>query len=185
MPSPVAHVTLGYVLFRSFRGYYRGSFHPVLTSGWVFFFLCAFLSLLPDIDVGAAVWFSDFGKYHSNLTHSLSAGLVAAVIAGAFIKLFRFMDFRHGFWLALLSYYLHLFLDFFSYGRGIMLLWPFSDQRFGSPATLFLGVRWENGLWAVSHIWTALSEVLFALAHILLYEALRRVFLRRYQSSDL
>jgi membrane-bound metal-dependent hydrolase YbcI (DUF457 family) len=63
-----------------------------------------------------------------------------------------------------LSYALHVILDFFTFGgRGVMLLWPLTAQRFEAPFILFYGVRWSEGFLAVAHLTTLLTELGFVL----------------------
>jgi hypothetical protein len=71
--------------------------------------------------------------------------------------------------LILVAYDLHVLMDFFTYdSRGVMLLWPFSALRFESTVSLFYGVRWSKGLWAVEHLITLFSELTFALVILFL-----------------
>ena len=54
-----------------------------------------------------------------------------------------------------------LFMDYFTIGRGVMLAWPLSSERFAPPFHLFYGLRWSHGLISELHWITLLSELFF------------------------
>jgi hypothetical protein len=43
-----------------------------------------------------------------------------------------------------------------------MAFWPFDMARYLLPFRLFYGFHWSDGLLSVRHIWTFLSEGVFA-----------------------
>ncbi|NIV75262.1 MAG: hypothetical protein GWN37_10615, partial [Gammaproteobacteria bacterium] len=45
------------------------------------------------------------------------------------------------FLLTLVCYELHVLLDYLTVGRGVMLLWPLSAERFAPPIYLFYGLH--------------------------------------------
>ncbi len=50
-------------------------------------------------------------------------------------------------------------MDAFTIGRGVMILWPFSIDRYASPVSLFYGVHWSDGWVSVRHLWTMVTEL--------------------------
>jgi membrane-bound metal-dependent hydrolase YbcI (DUF457 family) len=167
MPSPIAHMTAGYIVYRAFHrklnrdGSENNRFklsHLLIIMGF---------ALLPDIDSVLRIIMGDFGRYHNNGTHSLIIGLLLAM--GVYTILYSMRNLTRFFWGAacLLSYELHVFLDMLTVGRGVMLFWPISDVRYSLPVLLFLGLHWSDGLFSVMHIWTILTEGLVALVAIL------------------
>lgn len=167
MPSPIAHVAAGYLISRGLSGRYAG-FRPGLVLAGIG------LSLLPDIDAAAGLLLGDMGRYHNNLTHSLVFALFASLVVG--MAGWRLGSaFRPWFTLALACYLAHITMDFFTTGRGIMLLWPVSEQRFKPPFSIFYGLHWSDGLFSSRHIWTAVSEIATVAAFALVLAMFRSV----------
>ena len=78
-------------------------------------------------------------------------------------------------------------MDFFTSGRGIMLLWPVSEQRFKPSFSVFYGLHWSDGLFSSRHIWTVTSEIATVAAFALFLAMLRYVNIRlrtRHRSSS-
>lgn len=123
--------------------------------------------MLPDMDSVLGILTGSFASYHNNATHSLIVGLMAALIAGGMAVLFSTFSFRIIFLVTLLSYALHILLDFFTISRGVMALWPLSKERFVSPLPLFYGLHWSDGIFSIRHIWTFLTESVTAALFIL------------------
>lgn len=131
-------------------------------------------SLLPDIDAALGFISGDFSRYHNNGTHSLVSGILVALAAALLLARKRRAQFLSWFWVVFTSYASHVLLDFFTQGRGVMLFWPFTSERFGSPVKLFLGVRWSEGWVSIEHFWTLLTELIFVLIIALVVWALER-----------
>jgi inner membrane protein len=172
LPSPIAHTAVGYLIYKATRERlpkqpYRdiGPLPLLLGTSVVF-------SMLPDVDGVFGILAGDFGRYHNNGTHSLVVGFVSALIAaGAFWLRFR-AGFLSWFSICFISYTSHVLMDYLTIGgRGVMLLWPFTSERFDTSIKLFYGVRWSNGVFAIEHLWTVLSEVGFVLLVILMFRA--------------
>lgn len=161
MPSPIAHLTAGYVVYRLSRNHEpKPSLrHP--QWGPALLWLAGGLSLLPDIDSAAGVLLGDFARYHNNATHSL---LVGTGIALGFAAVMKWRTGSFGFWFlfALACYNLHILMDAATWSRGVKALWPLSDQRFLSPVYLFYGLHWSNGLASSKHLVTIATELAFA-----------------------
>jgi inner membrane protein len=159
---------VGYLIYRI-----AGKRHPqrirgILKAPLALLILALAASLLPDLDAVPGVLSGDFSRFHNNGTHSLVTGL-AVSLAAALVFAWRWRTgFSVPFSVVLLSYEMHVIMDFFTRGRGVMLLWPFSSQRFISPVTLFAGVRWSEGLYSIHHLWTLAGELVFVLIITLL-----------------
>ncbi len=160
MPSPIAHMAAGYVVFEFARSRMRDVDKSTLR-------LCILLmgtlslSLLPDMDSVAGIAMRDFGSYHNNLTHSFAMGLCAALVIAGVAAL---LDRKHVMaWMliGLACYELHVLMDFFTLGRGVMIFWPASNARWEPTFKLFYGLHWSDGWFSHKHLWTLLNEVLF------------------------
>lgn len=121
------------------------------------------LSLLPDLDIIAAIIFRDMQNYHNNFSHSLLLGIPFAVlIATILCQLYR-SNFWLWFLICLISYDLHIVMDTLTAERGVMMFWPLSQNRFVSPIRIFYGLKWGLGWVSISHLWTILTESVFVL----------------------
>lgn len=160
MPSPVAHSAVGYIIYRfsRFHGRSKQGNRNLLTLLAVIG-----LSLLPDLDSVAGILLNNFGKYHNNGSHSLFVGFFVALVIAMAISLIRKNLALDWFVVSLLSYGLHVIMDFFTVGRGVMFFWPFSLQRYTSPLPLFYGFHWSDGIFSSNHLITLLTELGFIL----------------------
>jgi acetyltransferase-like isoleucine patch superfamily enzyme/membrane-bound metal-dependent hydrolase YbcI (DUF457 family) len=169
VPSPLIHCAAGWALARGARS--RGLRAPALP----FLLYSLFAAMLPDADavVGMLVDAQRLPDFHNQCTHCVAFALVAALALSAAARwlLFRDVPWRKLFAWTLLLLGSHLLLDWLTWGRGEMLLWPLSDRRFGAPFPLFYGVRHSEGLFSPSHWITLATEsatlgaaALFALA---------------------
>jgi inner membrane protein len=70
--------------------------------------------------------------------------------------------FGYWFMLALLSYEMHVLMDSATISRGVMAFWPFTTNRYLLPFRLFYGFHWSQGWLSISHLWTFLTEGVFA-----------------------
>lgn len=160
MPSPLAHGAAGYLVHR-LRAAQSGEGAAPGRSGWWALLATIGLSLLPDLDAIPGILSGDFAAYHNNSTHSLAMALPAALAVGGLVWLRGRAGFTFWFTTALVCYQLHVIMDYFTLGRGVMLLWPFSGERYSSPILLFAGVAWSDGLVSSRHLWTLLGELVF------------------------
>lgn len=161
MPSPLAHSAVGYIVAKVLLPRYRKKGNNDLGKNKKLVIATVIMSLLPDFDSGLGVLLGDFGRYHNNISHSLVFGLVTSVLIGLIVKVAMKGQFWVGLIATLIFYELHIVMDFFTYGRGIMLLWPFTNQRFQSDILLFYGLHWSDGIFSVSHIITLANEIFF------------------------
>lgn len=161
MPSPFAHITVGYAIYRIFRNKLSENDHPKVKLFPVVLLVTVILSMLPDVDSILGIVMGDLGRYHNNGTHSLVVGLIVATVSAGII-LWRFhYSFATWFIVALLAYEMHVFMDFFTIGRGVMLFWPFSYERYSSPIMMFYGLHWSDGIISIRHLWTFFTEMIF------------------------
>jgi membrane-bound metal-dependent hydrolase YbcI (DUF457 family) len=119
------------------------------------------MSMLPDLDAVLGLLSGNMGEYHNQASHSLITGLAASLMIAIVLRVWFKQGFLFWFGWLFAAYTVHLLMDMVTHGRGIMLFWPFTTQRFQSPIPLFYGLRWSNGLWSITHIWTVVSEVAF------------------------
>ena len=163
MPSPISHMLIGYVIYRITRMPQQ----EVRLTGPLplprLLVITVGLSLLPDIDSIPGVLTGEFGRFHNNLTHSPFVGLIVALSFGGIVWLKEHARFLRWVLLVLLCYELHVIMDFFTFGRGVMLLWPFSPARYAPPMYLFYGLHWSEGWVSVKHIWTVVTELAFVM----------------------
>ncbi len=172
MPSPIAHAGMGYVIYRLFRPR-KGRQEPTLSKKQLLPLAATIgLSLLPDLDTVPGFLTGEFGRFHNTVTNSFAMGLIAALGVGAAVWLSRRSGFKRWFLIALVAYYMHVMMDYLTLGRGPMLLWPFTDERFDSPFKAFFGAHWSEGWISISHLWTALSELAFVAVLLLLVNVL-------------
>lgn len=170
MPSPIAHVAVGLAVGliaeklvnkrESESSLQGGSPFLALKNGYVFVAVVA--SMLPDLDGFVGLALSDFGRYHNNLSHSFAFGLFASLLATFVIARFVSAAKLYVFGLIFLCYSLHILMDAASVTRGVMLLWPLNENRFGLPWPLFYGVRWSEGFASWHHLISLLNELIFA-----------------------
>jgi membrane-bound metal-dependent hydrolase YbcI (DUF457 family) len=166
MPSPIMHTAAGYAIYRIVR---KRLPNILLRSPWKIPWLlivAVVFSMLPDIDSLVGWLTGDFGRYHNNATHSLMVGLLVALLSSAVISRMSLFGFSELFLVIFVSYSSHILLDFFTVGRGVLALWPVSQQRFTSPISLFYGLRWSDGIFSIRHVWTIATESLTALLFI-------------------
>ena len=160
MPSPIAHLGVGYAIYR----YYKDKLPVDQRSFWKFPFqmiMLTGLSMLPDLDVIPAIIFRDMKAYHNNFSHSLLFAIpVAFLVAGLFHRIYQ-SNFWLWFRVCLVSYDLHVIMDLMTAERGVMLFWPLTQTRFAAPIKIFYGLHWGFGWFSIWHLWTILTESLF------------------------
>lgn len=124
--------------------------------------LLLFWAIVPDLDVIPGFLVGDLGRFHNNLTHSLTAAVVLSVMAALILSWINRCSLRIWFIALFFSYGSHILLDFVTYSeRGLLLLWPFDLTRYESGVALFYGVRWSEGVISYHHLVTLVSELAF------------------------
>jgi inner membrane protein len=162
MPSPVAHTTVAYLLWRAFGarplpslGLDPRRLPPLLAA-------TTFLCLLPDLPSIYGLLVGQLARYHNSWEHSLPVALVVALACALIARVRPGQQPLRWFWIGLFCYGSHLIMDSLTVGRGVMLLWPFTGERFGSPIRLFYGLHWSDGWLAWKHLVTLVTELVFA-----------------------
>ena len=164
MPSPIIHTTAGYLIYRYSRRKLPAEARHALGPLSLLLAITVIFAMLPDFDALLGLVVGDIGRYHNQGTHSLVVGLAISLIVAACLCYRKKSSFLSWFLVLLIGYESHVVLDYFTNGgRGVMLFWPFSSERFLPPFTLFHGVRWSQGLYTTEHILTVASELLIVL----------------------
>ena len=161
MPSPIAPAAAGYLVYRAFRSRipeeacaYVGPFPRLMIAA-------VSLSLIADLDTVPGILSGNFERFHNNFTNSLVFGVAVALGVGGAVWMKQRSGFKRWFAIALVSYEMHVLMDFFTFGRGVMLAWPFSPDRLSPPVYLFYGLRWSEGLASPMHLVTLMTELGF------------------------
>lgn len=158
MPSPIAHTAVGYVIYAWNREAVKTGDEALPLS----LATIVGISLLPDLDIILALLTGNVEQTHNNWTHSPVTGLTATLIGGSALWFARRKSWRHWAVTIFICYELHVLMDFFTVGRGVMLLLPFSHERYSAPVAIFYGLRWSQGVFSSHHVWTIATELLFA-----------------------
>jgi len=173
MPSPFAHAAAGYFIYYNLRQKLPDGRARLLTIPSQLLIIVG-LSLLPNLDVLPGIITGDIGRFHNNFTHSLMVGVLVALAFAVLVSRAYGPPWKVWFGAALISYELHVIMDFFTAERGVMLLWPLATARFSSPVKLFIGVQWGNGWMSIWHLYTIFTEALFFLFILLIWKLWQR-----------
>ena len=184
MPSPIAHLATGIATYQIATHWYSKAGGKSVAASRDLLLLATVYSMLPDVDAILGILSGDFGRYHNNVTHSFTAGVIAALLATWWyhcrvrrqnLQRTQRQWAKVGLWflVALLCYTLHILMDAATIGRGVLLLWPYSSERIQLPI-IFYGVRWSEGGFAWQHLWTLFTELTFtAILAMLVWLGLR------------
>ena len=174
MSSPIAHTAAAYAVYSTFRRKLPESSVLGMSHRLAWPLIVIFISLLPDLDVIAAMTIGSLEKFHNNLSHSLAICTAAAVILAPLLRLCANAPLGTGFLLSITCCYSHILIDFFTRGRGIMLFWPFTEMRYHAPVTLFIGVPWSSGLTSPLYLKMIINDLGFAAVVVGLVAITRR-----------
>jgi membrane-bound metal-dependent hydrolase YbcI (DUF457 family) len=167
MPSPIAHTAAAWAVYSVFtRGGEKGGASKAAAP--LLLVAAVVLSLLPDMSSLAVLFGADLSTVHNNWEHSLTVAALVALVVGCALQLRTGRGFSRWFWFAFLCYSLHVTMDLFTVGRGVMVLWPFYGERLSPPFKLFYGLHWSDGWLSSRHWWTLLTEAAFAFLVVLL-----------------
>lgn len=120
-------------------------------------------ALLPDLDAIPGFLAGDLGRFHNNITHSLTAAFTLSILPALILWQLARSSFLSWYFTLSICYASHIFLDFITHSqRGLLLFWPFDLRRVESGVTLFYGVRWSEGLISSHHLVTLISELGFS-----------------------
>ncbi len=184
MPSPLAHTAVGYLIYRVCRHHPQDQTAITSRSSLILASFTITMSLLPDIDAIPGLIFHNLGKFHNNITHSLFFGLAVAIIVALIAIAMRRPDSARWFLIALACYEIHVLMDFFTVGRGVMLFWPLTADRYQPPLTIFYGLHWSDSLISIRHIWTLINEGAVILCFWLLFVLFRSNYSGTKAQSD-
>jgi hypothetical protein len=135
----------------------------VLVGGVVFATVAADL----DIPIGFAAGMNGFAA-HGGASHSLLVVMIFATIFALWAKLLAPLHLGVAWLVGAMAYGSHVVLDALNHGRGVMLLWPLSTERYASPIRVFYGVRHSDlSAWS-HHLVTLGTELLFVLVVLLI-----------------
>lgn len=164
MPSPIIHTTAGYLIYRYSRRKMPEESQHSLGPLPILLVITVVFAMLPDFDALLGLLAGNISGYHNQGTHSLVVGLAVSLLFAGFVGLRKKSSFLPWFLVLLISYESHVILDYFTYGgRGVMLFWPITVERFIPPILLFHGVRWSAGIYTTEHLLTVASESLIVL----------------------
>lgn len=177
MSSPISHLATGYALYRvllahdpKVAGLPRGT--RLLTA--------SVFAMAPDADFIAGWIANDLPAYHNNVSHSFAFGAMVCLVATLVLHRLAPAIRRLPFWcFSFGCYATHVLVDYATRGRGVMLFWPFLNERLSSPLILFGGVSWSKGLATTDHLWTALNDGIYGIIVIALAELWARIVRRR------
>lgn len=179
MPSPLAHVVVGALVAHA-SGPSDSSRVPF--QRWVA--ACLFFSMAPDLDALPGILLGDLGGWHNSFSHSVPfAVLFCAATVGLAARWIGVVRKGRVFAVALGCYLGHILMDWMTQGRGVMLAWPLTPERFSSPISLFTGLQWSEGLISVRHLDTLANESVFVLFAVAFYVGIRRVTRRRASAA--
>jgi inner membrane protein len=177
MPSPLAHLAAG-----SAFAFFTGKTGNLRTS-WRIWAVCLGFSMAPDADAVLGILQGSLAVFHNQFSHSLGFGIV---LCAACLPLTRRMlpgwNVRGVFTLTIVCFGTHLLFDWMTYGRGVMLMWPFSSARFQSPVQVFHGLRWSEGVFSSTHLDTLINES-SVIACVALAAWGLRLFLKQKQTT--
>ncbi|MBK8900828.1 MAG: metal-dependent hydrolase [Anaerolineaceae bacterium] len=164
MPSPIAHAAMGYAIYRVVASKKPEKKQPRIGRFPRLLIYTLAVSQLPDLDfVPGFLLPGEFDQFHNTITNSLIVGLGIALMIGLGARIWQRNDFWFMFMVALVCYQTHVIMDFFTVGRGVMLFWPLTPERFEPMFKLFYGLHRSDGWLSIRHIWTLVTELGFVL----------------------
>ncbi|MFC1497786.1 metal-dependent hydrolase [Verrucomicrobiota bacterium] len=161
MPSPVAHLSVGFFIYRFIKNSSTWKKFSLLKNKTFLITICFVLSVLPDMDFVPGFFAGNVAGYHNNWSHSLIVCCFLAVLLSLLIGVVKRRNALQWFWLIILCCGMHVVMDYFTWGRGVKLFWPFLADRYIAPFIIFRGVRWSEGFFSIEHVWTVLTELIF------------------------
>lgn len=137
MPTPVAHTICGYVI-------YDGTIKKEKKIDWKMLLIVIFLANLPDIDYLPGLFIDKPNIFHHGATHSIFFAVVVGFLTAFLFSFRKSKTFWKHFFIFFALCFSHSVLDFFtkdtSLPLGEQLLWPFTDNYYLSPVTIFRDV---------------------------------------------
>jgi inner membrane protein len=147
MPSPVGHILAGTAVYLT--GTRRESRAKIMLA------IALFGSILPDFDFVPGILIGNLRAFHHGVSHSLAFAVLFGVLT-FFLVPPRQKDIALRIAiLAASAYASHVLLDLVSVSegaRGVPILWPLSDHRFGIDLRLLGHFHYSTtyrGIWTV------------------------------------
>jgi inner membrane protein len=145
MPSPLGHLLGGAAVYLAAS---HKQDRSTFTLG-----VALIGSILPDFDFLPGLFVGKLSAYHHGISHSLIFAVFFALLVFFFAKHTRKNNPAGAAIIAGLSYASHVILDFVSVNegtRGVPILWPLSDQKFGLSLHLLGYFHYsDRGIWSV------------------------------------
>jgi len=177
MPSPIAHLAAASLLGPVFSRP-----HDDTWMRGKIWFLSLFFSLAPDLDVIPALLFRDFIGFHNQASHSITFSVVFVLVMAPLIDtLIRGPGITRALAIGMTGTLMHVLMDWMTWGRGVMLGWPWTDARFMMDPPIFIGLRWSEGVFSAHHLRTMANELVVTLPVIALFWITR---IRLRKSAD-
>jgi len=180
VPSPIAHSSLVLLAAPLLRGRAWETLtrkQRLILYGAIVFALCA-----PDLDFVAILLFGESEVIdHGGFSHSLVAGVIFAFLLAIGCRPLVKLEPWRLFVICCACYWVHLLMDVMTRGGGVMLLWPFSHERFAAPIPLFYGAQHSQPLAWKLHLITLANDLGFAAVIWIVAYLLKRA---RHRSSS-
>jgi len=164
MPSPIAHS--GIVMIVRAVVARHGALRRAIRTHPAFFYAAAVGTLLiPDVDFLLRAVFAQPVLRHGGATHSLLVGVLFGLLFAMLCRARYGATFPAavGALIGIGCAWSHAVIDMATWGRGVLLLWPFSFERY-STVTLFFGARHSLLFAWKLHLITLSTELLFVTA---------------------
>ena len=126
---------------------------PALRLVWqrrVELFVCIVIANAADIDFLFGIFAGNLNRYHQLGTHTLGWALITALCIWLYGKFALNHRPSFGFWFVFILLVSHLIIDIFTADTrppyGIMFAWPFAEQYWYSPVSIFPAPAKKNFL---------------------------------------
>ncbi len=148
MPSPVAHILAGGVLYLAGTSGKQAS--RLILGATILG------SIAPDLDFLPGFLIGNPSAFHHGISHSSGFAFLFGILVFLVLRYFQYSDIAaRAALMATLAYGFHAILDAVSVGEGaksVPLLWPFSPHDFGINIDLFGHFHHDgfaDGIWSV------------------------------------
>lgn len=145
MPSPVGHLLGGAAVYLAAS---RKEDRSRFTLG-----AALFGSILPDFDFFPGLFVGKLSTYHHGISHSLMFAILFGAVVLIIARHAQKNNPARAAIIAGLSYASHVILDFLGANegtRGVPMLWPFWNEKFGVDLGLLGHFRYsDSGIWSV------------------------------------
>jgi inner membrane protein len=174
MPSLIGHSLMGAIIYRGAGGRVARHQLPLLVA-------CLFAANAPDLDFLPGFFVGDLPRFHHGPSHSIAFAFGFGLFAAVILPFGKRLAFAIGF----LNYLSHVLMDFLiddpSWPQGVPLLWPFSNEHYMAPLTVFRKFDYSpesSGLiatlFSIDNLATVAAEIGVLLPVLVLVHRLRR-----------